>query len=193
MVEKISCGITEVLVDRKYILDEQRAIYEYHTLMLIEKMITVVSILIISLIMNVFMQTVVVGVSFLSLRKRTGGFHANTFLRCYMLSLIIYITSIKVLYPMLEQVSISAILIITVCSGVIIFFIGTVNHPNLGLEESELNTSKKMARMIVVVELGIAMICTVFLATRMYGISVCIALIFCALGMLLSKLMKQEI
>lgn len=193
MVEKLSCEIADVLVDRKYVINEKKAIYEFHILMLIEKTITVVSILIISLITDAFLQTIVIGVSFLSLRKRTGGFHANTFSRCYLLSLITYVISIKVLYPILKQLPVPAILIIVFCVGVIAFFIGTVNHPNLDLEECELNISKKKARKIIVLELSIAMICTIFVTTRMYGISICMALMSCTMGMLLAKLIKQEI
>jgi len=193
MVERFSCRITDALVNRNYIINEQRAIYEFHTLMFLEKMITIVSILTFSLIMNVFLQTLVFGVSFLSLRKRTGGFHANTFLKCYMLSLITYIASIKILHPLLERATVTVILTMLFCAGAIIFFIGTVNHPNLGLEESELNISKRLARKIVLVIMGISAACMMFLETKIYGISVCIALAFCAFGLILSKLVKQEI
>lgn len=70
---------------------------------------------------------------------------------------------------------------------------GTVNHPNIQMNSAEFMASKKLARIIVLLEVSIILGC-VFLGADMIYISyMAIAVILCVALLYISKILKQEI
>ena len=150
MVERIATDVVEQMAEAKMINKTQEEYYIYSLIAIIEKVITIGTILVISSLMGKLIPTLLFLSFFLSLRQRTGGFHFNTFLQCYLGTVASYIfivmaSSFGMCYlPFLLWLLLLAIVLIAV--------IGTVNHPNMHMDKAELTGSKKAARLLVFLE-----------------------------------------
>lgn len=96
MVEMIANAIVDQMEEEKILHTEMREHYLYALITTIEKWITIVSILCIGVILKQAVPVMLFLTFFLSLRKRTGGYHANSFLQCYLGTLIISIDVVHV-------------------------------------------------------------------------------------------------
>ena len=191
MIEKVANNLVEQMAGQNIIDKEMEEYYIYAFISIAEKIITVGSILIISLFSNTFISTLLFLVFFLSLRKRTGGFHLNSFGQCYLGTIAIYIAVLFInssvtSYPYV----LFGLLLLSIC---VIWIIGTVNHPNMHMDAMELSESKKAARIMVLLE-GSVIFFFAFIGVDMHYIGyMSIGIIICATLMCVAKIIKQEV
>ena len=76
---------------------------------------------------------------------------------------------------------------------ILIYVIGTINHPNVDMNKSELQESKKAARLIVIMEVMIIAVLVYLKADILYIGYMSVAIILCAFLMCLAKIIKQEV
>ena len=129
--------------------------------------------------------------SFLSLRKRTGGYHADKFWQCYLLTIITYIGVVRVAPALSENPHMMYILLFFAVLVIEVF--GTVNHPNINLDKNELRETKKAARLLVLIEIGIIAVLIMLKINQLYVSYMSIAIIMCSFFMCLAKIIKQEV
>lgn len=79
MIEKMAMGLVDQMAEEKMIDKEAEEYYVYTLVSLIEKFITIGTILLISVLIEKLVPTAFFLLFFLSLRKRTGGYYMNTF------------------------------------------------------------------------------------------------------------------
>ena len=191
MVEMIANEIVDQMEKEKILHTEMREHYLYALITTIEKWITIVSILCIGVILKQAVPVMLFLTFFLSLRKRTGGYHANSFLQCYLGTLIISIDVVHVCPILVNYMY--AVYILLVCSIVAIALIGTVNHPNQAMDCIELQESKKAARYLLGLE---CMILASAISLEICELFICymsVAIILCAFLLCLAKILKQEV
>ena len=191
MVEKIVVKLVAQMEDRKIIEKTSRDYYEYVLITLIEHLIGVGTMLIIGIFFKQFMPTVIFLIFFLSLRKRTGGYHADKFWQCYLVTIITYIGIIQIVTVLSEKTFI--LYLILLFAVLAIEIIGTVNHPNIDMDESELYENKKAARLLVLMEAAVIVLLIVLEINQIYVSYMSIAIILCAFLMCLAKILKQEV
>lgn len=191
MVEMIANAIVDQMEEEEILHTEMREHYLYALITTIEKWITIVSILCIGVIFKQVVPVMLFLTVFLSLRKRTGGYHANSFYQCYLGTLIISIDVVHVCPILVNYMY--AVYILLVCSIVAIALIGTVNHPNLAMDCIELQESKKAARYLLGLE---CMILASAISLEICELFICymsVAIILCAFLLCLAKILKQEV
>lgn len=88
MLEKISEKITNRLIRKKAISHDDREIYEYGLKQLITALTDVVSIVILGIIFRELSGSVIFLIAFMSLRSYSGGYHASTPAKCYVLTVL---------------------------------------------------------------------------------------------------------
>lgn len=191
MVEKIVMKLVAQMEDRKIIEKTSRDYYEYVLITLIEHLIGVGTMLIIGIFFKQFMPTVIFLIFFLSLRKRTGGYHADKFWQCYLVTIITYIGIIQIVTVLSEKTFIMYLILLFAVLAIEI--IGTVNHPNIDMDESELYENKKAARLLVLMEAAVIVLLIVLEINQIYVSYMSIAIILCAFLMCLAKILKQEV
>lgn len=191
MVEKIVMKLVAQMEDRKIIEKSSRDYYEYVLITLIEHLIGVGTMLIIGIVFKQFMPTVIFLIFFLSLRKRTGGYHADKFWQCYLVTIITYIGIIQIVTVLSEKTFIMYLILLFAVLAIEI--IGTVNHPNIDMDESELYENKKAARLLVLMEAAVIVLLIVLEINQIYVSYMSIAIILCAFLMCLAKILKQEV
>lgn len=191
MIEEIVLNLVTQMEAKKIIEENSREFYEYALVTIAERVISVSTMLIIAIIYKQFFQTVAFLIFFLSLRKRTGGYHADKFWQCYLLTVMSYIGVVQVASVLLEKSHIMyALLFLAV---LVVEVIGTVNHPNIDLDENELRETKKSARLIVLIETGVIVVFAVLKINQLYVSYMSIAIILCSALMCLAKMIKQEV
>lgn len=191
MVEKIANAIVEQLEKERLIEHCMKEQYIYALLTMIERWITISTIVIISLFHNLFVPTCLFLLFFLSLRKRTGGYHAEKFWQCYLGTIGTYLFII-VLCPAVSGHLIFMNFMVMV-SVVLIAVIGTVNHPNMAMDDLELNASKKSARYLLFIECTIIVGFYFMKTDKLYIGYMSFAVILCAILLVIAKFLRQEV
>ena len=191
MIETVVWKLVDQMETKRIIEAANREYYEYALITMSEHIIAVGTMLVISTLFKKFLPTVVFLVFFLSLRKRTGGYHADKFWQCYLMTIITYIGVIRAAAILSEKsYIIYALLFFAV---LIIETIGTVNHPNIDLDKDELRETKKAARLLALIEVGIIAVFIALKINQLYVSYMSIAIILCSSLMCLAKIIKQEV
>jgi len=191
MIEKIAIDLVGQMTEAKLIHEDMAERYIYVSISWMEKLISIGTILLISVVNQQFLPTVFFLAFFLELRKRTGGYHFNKFYQCYLGTTISYLLilfiGVKVVdYPQ----QLFAVLLFAIG---IIGIIGTVNHPNMHMNSEEMAESKKEARITVLLEASIICGCVLFGADMIFISYMAIAVILCAALLCIAKILKQEV
>lgn len=191
MIEKIALKVVNQMEMQKIISKSSCEYYEYALISMMEHAITVGTMLLLGLIFRKFLLTICFMVCFFSLRRRTGGFHANMFWQCYLGTVIFYIAIMQIV-PILcrERAVMYTMLFLAI---VLICIMGTINHPNMDMSKSELQESKKAARLVVLMEVMIIVVLAYLKVYILYIGYMSIAIILCAFLMCLAKIIKQEV
>jgi accessory gene regulator B len=71
---------------------EQRRVYYYGFKIIIGGSFKLILVCLISLLVGSFIPTIIVAITFASIRKFAGGFHMDTFNKCTIISLLLFIT-----------------------------------------------------------------------------------------------------
>ena len=91
MVEIFVNSLVNQMEKEAILKAEMREYYVYMLVVISEIWITIFSILCMSILLKKVIPTVLFLLCFIPLRRRTGGYHANKFWKCYLGTLIIYL------------------------------------------------------------------------------------------------------
>lgn len=183
--------MTDQMEEENLLVKEMKDEYVYALINIMERGITLASIFCVSLF---FKQIISMGfflIFFLSLRKRTGGYHAEKFWQCY-LETVATCMVIIFLSPVVEE-HMKMLYILLAGSVVLIGIVGTVNHPNMALNSQELLESKKASRCLVGLESVILVSAVILNVRNIYICYMSEAIILCALLLIIAKMIKQEV
>lgn len=134
MTEWVADKLTNRLIEYQLIDKTKREIYHYTIQVQVEKIIGMSAILILGLIFQVFFQTVLFLIFFFCIRKRSGGFHMNSFTGCFLGTIGVYVLYVVILYPVL--LCFPVVNYVALIFGLsVILLIGAVNHPNMEWNE----------------------------------------------------------
>jgi accessory gene regulator B len=116
--------------------------------------------------------------------------HLDTYSQCFSASVTVFSAVILIISKMSLNIWLFAL---TIISGLIIAYIGTVNHPNLGLVENEIIILKKRTRFMLAIEFIILLVLALLRVLETVAVCIEFSIIMCALLMLLAKLLRQEV
>lgn len=191
MITKAVEYLVNQLIENELIEEVQRDEYLYSLECFIEGILTTGSILILGICFRKLIPTIVFLIYFFSLRRRTGGFHLDTFGGCYIGTLVLYVLIIVLAKYIMNEPVLLALL--TACACATILIIGTVNHPNIDMSKEELNAAKVSSRLLV----SLLMMLVGFLwwvgANMEIIVYMCLAIILCASLLMIAKTIKQEV
>lgn len=191
MVDKIVIKMVNLLQEDDLICPSDSKYYKYALITMIEGGITVSTILLLGLLCRQIIPTVCFLVFFLSLRKRTGGFHADKFWQCYLGTIATYIAIVAIADILSDKPAVMYALLF--CSILVIEIIATVNHPNMDMDVFELREAKRAARTIALLELMVIFMLIWLGFSGLYVSYMSLAIILCAALLCLAKIIKQEV
>lgn len=191
MVEKIAKELTFKMISSELIKAEKEDYYIYAIVSIFEKIIVFGTILVIGIANKIILPTLVFGVGFMGLRKRTNGFHAKKFYMCYIGTIIIYCMVI-VIEPFLTNYKYLMYTVVILAASIIVV-IGVINHPNMDLTKEEFVDSKRASRWFVLLEICILGMLIMLKVEQIYISYYSMGIIICAILMCIAKVTKQEI
>lgn len=151
MLGKISSKITNVLINRSAIKDEEKELYEYGFFILMSQILYFIIAIIIGIILSLTLESIVFYIAFQLIRKYAGGYHAKTETRCEISTTFSIITCISVI-KLSQFYDFKIILLaITVISTVCIFVFCPLDTPEKPLSEKEFKYFRKISWLILLV------------------------------------------
>lgn len=191
MIEKIANSLVNQMIEEKLIDQNITEQYVYVLISWLEKFFTVGTIVLISIAVQKFLQTLLFLLFFLVLRKRTGGYHLDKFYQCYFATIFSYLIILGMCSCLVKYLELLfGILSLSIC---VIGMIGTVNHPNMHMNSEELTESKSAARAIVFLEGSIIYGCVLLGVDMGFVGYMAMAVILCATLLCIAKILKQEV
>lgn len=191
-MNQLACKCVDYLIVNEIIPSDMREVYVYAFEVLFGKILNYGTLLILAYINHNIIPTLLFMMIFLSLRGRTGGYHASHPISCYLGTFIIYYSVSWVIAPFLHE-NIHILLWVFGISIIVIFLYAPINHPNLGLNKKEIQVCKSSSRWLSVLIL-VCVIISVWLEINSIYISYAAAGIGMDAGLLiLAKILKQEV
>lgn len=145
----LAIRITDYLIAKGVAESSERDYYVYGCEMLLLKLVNVVTLMGIAFAMGKSLEGITLLLTFMTLRKYTGGFHLGSALSCYIFTAFIYGIS---LYASIEyRFSEGMYLVIVLISYVIIASCAPIDNPNLSLTVGEVKTMKKQLTKVLLI------------------------------------------
>lgn len=142
-MKKILDSITNTLYENEAIKKEDIDVCRYGLDVFLSSVLEVLSIFLISLFVHNFLETVLFFTAFIPLRIFAGGYHADTKLRCYFVSLGVYaVFSIITFCTMPESYQVVSLISIVISEIVVLAF-APVIHKNKSINAIEKNFYRK--------------------------------------------------
>ncbi|WMJ87931.1 accessory gene regulator ArgB-like protein [Anaerocolumna sp. MB42-C2] len=157
MLGKVSVSLTNRLIKNNIIKQEDFEIYQFGIENFMMRACHIISYLILGLSFNLLPELLIFLIAFMPLRENSGGYHAKTPLKCYILSCAaIFIFLCLVRFTPAEIMEYSVIL--SLASSLILFLIVPVESENKPLDDTELTYYKSKAGFIIIIELALVLI-----------------------------------
>ncbi len=192
MLNRVSESLTDILFRHYNIEASKRPIYVYGFELLISTSASAISILLLSAIFDFFPVAIVFLAVFMPLRSFVGGYHAETYGRCFVLTNIIYILVVCIAYSisLCKYPVVFAIIItlLSVASATVIFVLAPVKNANHPLSDSRYQHNKKRARYLTLLFLIILAVLFCFQANQLYTSIVSVTITAVAVMMIVPKI-----
>ena len=143
MIEKLSKRLTGKLLERNIISEEYYEVYKYGVEIVISSIIGFLLTVAIGTALGMIESSLIYYVIFVSLRKFTGGFHANTYLKCNTVFSVV--TTFVLLFSKISSLmNLSWFAFISLyCIAILTFiWLAPVENPNKPIEKKDKKRSK---------------------------------------------------
>lgn len=189
MIDELIVKIVDSMINTDIISKDDKEAYVYAYTITLEKVLTLITIGIMGVVLNRLVNIIIFLCTFMFLRRRTGGFHLETFGQCFIGTNIICIIIEVCDFIWLKYMPV--VMVFCMVSVIYILCVGTVNHPNLALDDSELRESKKRARIVVVLEVLLTIVLCIVGVDRTITGYMAMGINICALLLVMSKIQSR--
>ena len=193
MIDNLAKKITTKFIDHKIIKSDDREIYNYCFETTIVILLSYSLLFILSMIFNEFMSTLIFIISFSSFRKVCGGYHADNYLKCGIMSLASYlflIFTIKKLNIIFEISTLTLVL-----GALTIMFLSPIQDDNKLFTDKQYKRfkiiSKGLAAILIIVFVIIEALGLHKSITNKYYFSFCYGIDLIAFSLLISKIGRR--
>ena len=135
MLNKMAVKITDKLVLKKIVSDDMADIYIYGFELLISFFFSTIGVLIIGIILGRFLQTLMFLTTFILLRSFTGGYHANTYAVCSLVTFSLF--GVVLILTEFSFVPLYLYLILGLVGTAIMLLLVPIEHPNKKLSDDQ--------------------------------------------------------
>lgn len=176
------------LIFSKDVNEEKIELYSFAIYIVFSELLHIATMLLIGLIFGLVAESIILYISFISIRKFAGGYHAKTPFRCYLFSIVTIVISLLTL-----KFSFNAQIIglnymfisIALISLIVILFLSPLDNENKIINCKE----KKVYKKISVVNSCVLFIISLFMlySSNSYGYSVILGICISAIVLIVRK------
>ncbi|MBE6835469.1 MAG: hypothetical protein E7515_04370 [Ruminococcaceae bacterium] len=192
MVNKLSLLLSHKLKNDGKIAETEIDLYSYGFFVLISQILLFLVTIIIGFILSCALESVIFFISFQSIRKFAGGYHASTETRCELLSTLSILICV-VLIRLSQIYNYNAVLLfLTACSACCIFISCPLDTPEKPLSDDEFVHFRKITHIIL---LAISAAITLSFVFKLYFIMypACLSLILESILLLVGKIKQSSL
>ena len=190
MIEILAKKITNKFIDSKIIKSEDKEIYNFCFETTIVILLSYSLLFILSIIFNELISSFVFIFSFSSFRKICGGYHANNYLKCGIMSLASYLFLILIIKKFNTIFEVSTIVL--VIGAITIIFLSPIQDDNKPFSEKQKRRFKLISRGLAAILILVFIILETFgfhrLISNKYCFSFCYGVDLIAFSLILSKI-----
>ncbi len=154
MIKQLSAHLAASLYNHASRPKYSLAVYDYGFQLLLSSGITIISIFILGFVLRSSIMTIVYLLSTCSLRPFCGGYHAPSYGKCYVSSLLLFLLTLGTGH-VLQVISFHryAEFFMLLCSYVIIWKHAPIIHPHHPLSEPLQKKARRTARFIAAIQI----------------------------------------
>lgn len=149
MLENIALRFTTYMIAQGVVPQEDEEIYVYGWTMLLFSVGSFTAILAVGAFLGQLLGTVLFLIFFTFLRSYAGGYHADSFGRCFLLTMTFYSCSFLFHFYLPESYWDWAVLILLLISVFITYVWAPIDHPNKPFRNQQRQTNKKLSQITV--------------------------------------------
>ena len=129
-MEKVIGKLVDIFIQEQIIKESEREVYCYCFETIFSRIYFYGTILLIAFLTGNVKLTLVYYLGFLSVRFTAGGYHAHTRLRCYIMSILIYLFNLSLINFMPEKYLIGLCAVVYIIALPLIYALAPVDHVN---------------------------------------------------------------
>ena len=191
-VKNISNGIADMLWTQGIIQEDDIDKCKYGIDLFISSFLEIISILAIAAFLGNFIETVLLFVFFVPLRIYAGGYHADTKLKCYFISLVMYGFSYTLANIIPSGMFVLINVIGTLFSLIMVLIMAPIIHINKNVNDIERRNYRKISIEICLVETTIILLLTMTIPKNIIVTYLTVGQVSVAISML-AAIMKKHI
>lgn len=147
MINKISINIADYFFENKMIERNDKDLYIYGLQLIISSLIGIAAILCIGIILNKFIDSIIFLLCFIILRNYCGGYHANSYLKCNLYFIGIFIIT-ELIIMFTPKILIEPISVVIFCTSLYILVkYAPVDNVNKKLSKIQKDKNRVIALM----------------------------------------------
>ena len=192
-VKNISNGIADMLWTQGIIQEDDIDKCKYGIDLFISSFLEIISILAIAAFLGNFIETVLLFVFFVPLRIYAGGYHADTKLKCFIISLVMYGFSYTLANITPSEMFVLINIIGTLFSLIMVLIMAPIIHINKNVNDIERRNYRKISIEICLVETTIILLLTMTIPKNIIVTYLTVGQVSVAISMLAAILKKHII
>lgn len=149
MLDKAAASLTDRLINRGIIKEQDYELYLFGIETVILKIVHLLSYLVLGFILGEFKELLIFLIIFIPLREYSGGFHAHSRFKCYIVSCLTML-SMLLLLKLLPESAYNVSLYVAAVSGTFLLFLVPVGTGTKSIDDSEKIYYKSKAGFIIV-------------------------------------------
>ena len=184
MISSAANNITNYLICKKVIKDDDREIYQYGFEQVFSSLLNIATMLLLGIILGKIYQSLVLILSFMALRSYSGGYHASTSLRCYILTVM----SISAALSIMKFIAVNRFICLglLVLSSVVILLLSPIGTKNKPLDEIEKIIYRKKTIIVWSVETCASIVFIILDITEIH-IAITLAQVIISIALIFGK------
>lgn len=193
MIEILAKKITNKFIKNNIIKSDDKEIYDFCFETTIGLLLSYSLLFVFSIIFNEFISSLIFIFSFSSFRKVCGGYHANNYLKCGLMSLASYLFLILIIKKFNTIFEVSTIVLII--GAITIIFSSPIQDDNKPFSEKQKRRfkliSRSLATILILVFLVLEIIGFHKSISNKYCFSFCYGIDLIAFSLILSKIERR--
>ena len=190
MIAAISMKISKSLLKSNAINQNELNVYAYGIQLLILGIVDwCITFLFMLLIGEIYLSIAYLSV-FFTLRKHCGGYHAETHIRCIVISNTVYVLSVLVSANMQYENFTTLLLVGEIINFIIIYKFSPAEHPNKHIEPIEMARHRKIGRIYNLV-FGFVAIGLVLGSINQYACAIFMAQLSVSIAVVLQRIKNR--
>lgn len=195
MISKLSNQITKYLLKKNVISDEETELYDYGLFMIISYIVFFLVSILFGMVLNIPFSSMLFYISFCLVRNFAGGIHANSEIKCDIITTISILISEILIKFFIDYSLVSIAFVMLIISSICLCVIKPVATSQKEISQQEkLHFHKKVIALtaLVLIISAISLIIGVYNITISLSVGLSLASILLMIGKLKQKLRRKN-